>query len=143
MTKMSLADVALDVSIEAFVIQQVVNPLPPTPLRRELLIQNGKLLRMTMQPERLAGVSKKMKKRRAKRAKEIGQQKKKVDELADKCFKDYLRQVNASLTNAEYREWRAKFDSGMRDRKDEMKKQVFEAGIAALAGPPKKRPRGK
>jgi len=132
---MSIAEMKLDASLEAFILQNVVRLLPEPPSQRELLIQNDKLLRMSMKVERThllgGGSAKKMRKRWEQEAREISAQTRRVRGLAEKFFKEFLRQ-RGSLTNADYRAWKAKFDVGVSINKDKMKKQVYEK-IAALS----------
>jgi hypothetical protein len=139
-----------DVSIEAYLLQGIVRILPETPSKRELLIQNAKLLRMIMEPPpkdsdplRLLGGGsvKKSKKRLGKRAQEIGHQAKKVRELTEKFFKEFLRRDRPTLTNAEYRIWKAKFDSGMKSHRERMMKEVSNRVIHELASPSRSRKR--
>jgi hypothetical protein len=99
------------------------------------LIQNGKLLRMLMEPQEskylaaakiLGGASlKKMRKAKGKHAQLVGEQAKKTKQLAEKYFKEFLRENNPKLTNAEYRTWRAKFDESMDSNIKKFKAQVM------------------
>ena len=80
-----------DAALEAFVFKRFAVFLPPTALRRELLIQSGKLLRMAMKPKWHDpvyilgdGSIKKMKRRWEKQAREISQRLRKVHELTFK-----------------------------------------------------------
>ncbi len=133
-------------------MQRIVDILPDSPSRRELLIQNAKLLRMIMDPPpkdsdplRLLGGGsvKKSKKRLGRRAQEIGHQSKKVRELAEKFYKEFLRRDKPALTNAEYRVWKAQFDSGMKQHKERMTKQIAERVLEDMTSPSRNKPRLK
>ncbi len=137
---------SFDTAIESFLVQRIVSILPASPSRRELLIQNGKLLRMIMEPPpkdsdplRLLGGGsvKKSKKRLGKRMQEISRQSKKVHELAEKFYKEFLRADKPALTNAEYRVWKAKLDEGMKQHKERMAKEISQKVVQKLAAPSK------
>ncbi len=55
---------------------------------------------------------------------------KKVRQLSDKFFKEFLRSRRAAMTNAEYRSWREEFDAGVEHSKQKMKQQMLTNVIA-------------
>jgi len=123
---------SLELTVKTFYTQEIVKMLPDLPSRRELLIQNGKLLRMLMEPQKhqdrlksFGGASlRKMRKDEGRRAQLIGQQARKTNDIAEKYFKEFLRGIDPKLTNAEYRIWKAKFDKGIDSHSQIMKAQV-------------------
>jgi hypothetical protein len=128
---------------ETYMLRKVATLLPAKlPTRRELLIQCGKLERIIFKPigptafQLLGGASvKKYKKALAKQSLRIGQQHKKVKGLSEKFFKEFLREDNPSLTNAEYRTWRAKFDEGMQESIGKLSAKATGRAIDKMLGP--------
>jgi hypothetical protein len=133
---------------ESFYVRHVVEMLPETTAhRREWLIQNAKLSRLIGKPpggrlrgplHMLSGGSlKKLNKEKAKRNVLIGQQAMKLRSLTDKLFKEFLRSGPnpAQKTNAEYRKWKAQFDSAINDRIVDSHKQVTERLVRRFLGP--------
>jgi hypothetical protein len=127
-------DKALDLTIETFVVDQIIKDFASErPFGRELRIQNLKLQRILSEPrkfalpERLA--SKKARKRAGQRVQQIGQQAAKVRMLRDKFFKEFLRQMSEEqnlkvMTNAEFHIWKKKFDAALDGQIHEFRKQV-------------------
>ena len=56
----------------------------------------------------------------------ISAQEKRVRPLAEKFFKEHLRLNNLALTNADYRSWKADFDSRMDRNKELMRKNIMQ-----------------
>jgi len=129
---------------EAFLMKSFVQNVVPetTQHRREWLIQNAKLLRIIMKPvsssatpmRMLAGkVSvKKYHKQRVKQSVAVGQQARKLRTLTDKMFKQLLRTHNPKLTNAEYRQWKARLDTAVNERIEENAKQISQKSADQL-----------
>jgi hypothetical protein len=72
-----------------------------------------------------AASTKKMKKEKGKLAALVGEQAKKTNQLAENYFKEFLRENNPKLTNAEYRAWKSKFDAGMDSNIKKFKAQIM------------------
>ena len=130
----------LDLASDAFMLQSVLQSLPPlVPSQRELRIQNSKLLRMLLEAPRsdtralsFGGSSKKLRKRLEKQAHEISGQVRKVREQTDKYFKSLLRLSNPKLTNVQYRLWKKEFDSGMAEQRKRIKEAVDKRRVERL-----------
>jgi len=128
----------VDLTCRCFCLQSILGVLPPDfPSVRELRIQNAKLQRMVMAKEEYTGLRhilgggsvKKAKKLEGKRAAQVGEQARKVRILSDKSFKEFLRQ-NRSITNKEFQDWKAKFESAMDGQVAKIKKQVRNASFS-------------
>jgi hypothetical protein len=129
----------VEVSFESYFLGRLLSAMPnDLPSIREARIQTGKLSRMVEANHGrhknieaglriLAGGSlKKLDKEQGKRAQLAGQQARKVRSLCDKVFKEVLRLHNPRLTNAEYRQWRARFDADVAESSRNFVKEVME-----------------
>lgn len=135
-----------DLTYQTNTLLKAIALLPDSPSKRSLHIQAHKLYRLLTakdaQVKVLGGGSlKKIRKRIGQRAATIGHQARVVRELTDKYFKEILRQGNPRLTNAEYREWKAKFDSAMTESTKQVRLVVTQKVENTLkAQPPIKTP---
>src|SRR5579872_1011153 len=135
-----------ELSYEAFALRRILEALPSNlPSIRDAQIQCGKLDRMLTDENKQSrvidegtralggGSIKKWKKKQAKRAKLVGQQIRTVRALSDKVFKESLRKGNPQLSNAEFRDWRMKFDSALSQSKRKFIKDLMERVASRLA----------
>jgi truncated hemoglobin YjbI len=137
----------LEIACEAFVLKRVLEVMPPEfPNLRELRIQNEKLSRIVYKHRRvgdrtalaaglraLAGASdKKERKRQGEHDARVGRQRMKVKSLATQSFKEWLRQ-RKPVTNAEFRDWKRKFDEGMAESVKRTQKQITDTVVSQLA----------
>jgi hypothetical protein len=122
------------------VLENMLALAPPHVARlvRELRIQNAKLKRIlgekhpafrdgTIKQIQAGTASrKKARKTEGQHMELVGQQTRKVNLLVEKSFKAWLRKTNPKLTNAEFREWRTKFDSAIEIGVQNLMRQVRE-----------------
>ncbi len=123
----------LELRCRAFVLGNVLAALPDDlPNMRELRIQSAKLQRMLNEPPMMrtlqkilaGGSSKKLRKEQGRHAAKIGQQIRKVNTMAEKSFKGWLRQRGKS--NKQFRDWKAQFDIAVDQSAKRFQKQVLD-----------------
>lgn len=144
----------LEIACKNLALKGILDRLPNSaPGIRELRIQSAKLNRMIMSPPwkggaptpsgalsaALSGLSgksefsiKKYNKAQGEFAAKVGEQARKVQTMADKCFKQWFRQSGHLLTNAEFQQWKVKFNEAIRGAVDRMQKQITDGVAASL-----------
>ena len=135
----------LELICKGWALSRILDRLPPeVPDIRELRIQNEKLIRMLADPPwkdkmLTSDLSiKKYKKEQGKFALKVGEQAKKVRAMTDKSFKLWFRQ-SKPFSNAQFREWRQKFDAAIAQSADKMQRQVTDNVLKQMGAqePPK------
>lgn len=127
----------LELSCRAFVLGRILDEMPANfPGIRELRIQNVKLQRMLVKPgakgkaswgqKILGGGSlKKINKQQGRLAAKVGQQARKVQSMAETGFKKWFREDNRLVSNAEFQQWKKRFDAAIDSEAKKIRKQIM------------------
>jgi hypothetical protein len=144
-------DKYLELMCESFLLQRIVGLLPSDlPFRRDLLIQNAKLQRLLEKRPETAGMllgggsAKKVNKLLGQHYAMCGRQAKLVRSMAEKSFREWLRQEwprqGKAFTKKEFRKWQSGFNAGVSGQARKIAKQITEGVMLRLAAkaPPSK-----